>query len=226
LALAYNEEALALSQARRDPRNIARQLMHLGLAVGDLGEPALARQHFEASVTIARELEDWVLISLCLLNLGNLLLAQGDAAGARASLDEALTIYRAYHYWTGADATLATLGRALEQLGDLEGARARQVAALRLRVDGERRAVPISLTNLARLDYRENRPARAARLMGAAEAIREATGASISPSRRAEYERWVADVRAALGETALAEAWTAGRALSLEEAVALALASP
>jgi hypothetical protein len=39
----------------------------------------------------------------------------------------------------------------------------------------------------------------------------------------AEYERTVAEGRTALGEAAFAAAWTEGRAMSLEEAIACAL---
>jgi hypothetical protein len=63
---------------------------------------------------------------------------------------------------------------------------------------------------------------RAARLFGAAEALREALGAPLPPVERAHYDRSIATVRAALGEKAFAAAWTAGRAMPLEAAVARA----
>jgi hypothetical protein len=61
---------------------------------------------------------------------------------------------------------------------------------------------------------------RAARLFGAAEALREALGAPLPPVERAHYDRSVAATRAALGEEAFAAAWAEGRALSLEQAIA------
>jgi hypothetical protein len=65
---------------------------------------------------------------------------------------------------------------------------------------------------------------RAARLLGAAEALHEAIGLPQSPDWYAEVERPVAAARAALGEEAFAAAWTAGRALTMEQAVAEAMA--
>jgi hypothetical protein len=65
---------------------------------------------------------------------------------------------------------------------------------------------------------------RAARLFGAAEALREAIGTPLPPADRAEHDRSVAAVRTALGEEAFAAAWAEGRALTLEHAVAFALA--
>jgi len=67
---------------------------------------------------------------------------------------------------------------------------------------------------------------RAARLFGAAQALREAMGASLSPSEHTDDERHTAATRAALGEEAFAAAWNEGRSLSLEQAIALALQEP
>ncbi len=64
---------------------------------------------------------------------------------------------------------------------------------------------------------------RAARLFGAAEAPREAAGASVLPFYRADYERGVAAARAGLGEQSFAAAWERGRSMTLEEAVGYAL---
>ena len=66
---------------------------------------------------------------------------------------------------------------------------------------------------------------RAARLAGAAEALREASGYELEPADRAFRERYSAEVRAALGEAALEGAMAEGRALTLEQAMAEALES-
>jgi hypothetical protein len=65
---------------------------------------------------------------------------------------------------------------------------------------------------------------RAARLWGAAESLREAIGALLPPSERPEYDRSVAAVCSALSEEAFATAWAEGSGMSLERAVAYALA--
>jgi len=64
----------------------------------------------------------------------------------------------------------------------------------------------------------------AARLLGAAEALRETLGRSMSTGER-EINALIAHaIQAAHGENASAEAWAEGRRLSLEQAVATALA--
>jgi hypothetical protein len=65
---------------------------------------------------------------------------------------------------------------------------------------------------------------RAARLLGAAAAAREATGALLPPVEQPDHDATVQAARVALGEAAFATAWAAGQALTLDEAVAEALA--
>ena len=66
---------------------------------------------------------------------------------------------------------------------------------------------------------------RAARLFGAAEALRERTGstATVTPWREL-YERHLAALRAQLDARELAARWTEGRALTPDEPVAEAVA--
>jgi hypothetical protein len=66
-------------------------------------------------------------------------------------------------------------------------------------------------------------PVHAARLFGAAEALREEIGAAIWPSRRPLYEQALGTVRDALGTGAFAAAWGEGLAMTLERAVEYAL---
>jgi non-specific serine/threonine protein kinase len=63
-------------------------------------------------------------------------------------------------------------------------------------------------------------PARAARLFGAAEALRERTGAAPHVPWRQEHERRVTAAWAALDETAFSAAWAEGRALPLDRVIA------
>ena len=66
-------------------------------------------------------------------------------------------------------------------------------------------------------------PERAARLFGAAVALRETVGAPLAANERADQERYVALVRVALGDEAFTTAWEAGRGLSLDGAIVEAL---
>lgn len=72
---------------------------------------------------------------------------------------------------------------------------------------------------LASLAGSEGQPIRAARLWGAAEALREAIGAHLSLAEQSFFARHVAAARDRLEEEAWEAAWAEGRAMTPEEAV-------
>lgn len=63
----------------------------------------------------------------------------------------------------------------------------------------------------------------AARLLGAAEALREVAGTGMLAIERAEYQGEVSHLRGILDPAAFAQAWADGRSLSIDAAIALAL---
>jgi len=67
---------------------------------------------------------------------------------------------------------------------------------------------------------------RAARLFGAAEALRETRGEQFSPAERSVRQRHVTIGHAPMDEAAWQAAWAEGRTMLLEQAVAYALEDP
>jgi non-specific serine/threonine protein kinase len=85
---------------------------------------------------------------------------------------------------------------------------------------GDRRAIAWCLGILAGADAAEGRPLRAARLRGAMEGLLDSVGSSVQPT----YNIWIGDrlfgaVQQELGTDAYQQALTAGRALSLSQAI-------
>jgi predicted ATPase/two-component SAPR family response regulator len=78
---------------------------------------------------------------------------------------------------------------------------------------------------LGRVAVLRKNPARAARLWGAAESLRERMGMTLSPFdvTQSGYERDLASVRSSLGAAPFAAAWAEGRAMSPEQATEYAL---
>ena len=89
---------------------------------------------------------------------------------------------------------------------------------------GHKGAVANQLENIAYVAVEHGEPDRAARLLGAADAIREASGAQMAFDEEPEHAAYLERLRTAMAPVAFEAAWTAGRALSQSEAVALALA--
>jgi hypothetical protein len=69
------------------------------------------------------------------------------------------------------------------------------------------------------------RPARAAQLWGAAEALRQVFGARPAPAARATYERALAIAHAQLDDATFAAAWDEGQAMPLAQAIVAALSA-
>jgi hypothetical protein len=80
------------------------------------------------------------------------------------------------------------------------------------------------LENLAYAHAESGDTDRAIRLLGAADAIREASGQSRAFTEEPEQTEYVERLRTALGAPAFEAAWAAGRALSQADAVTLAIA--
>jgi hypothetical protein len=151
---------------------------------------------------------------------------QGDWDVARSLCEQGLQLYREYGGdKSGTARALSTLGRVAHAQGDEASARTCHEESLALwRELGEHRYVAGCLEAFAGVAGAEGCAERAARLFGAAERLREVTGAPLLPADRAERERSVAAVRTALGQEAFAAAWAEGRAMALERAIAYALA--
>ena len=65
---------------------------------------------------------------------------------------------------------------------------------------------------------------RAAQVTGAADGLRDSIAGRVSPLTRPDYDRLLTCLTANLDETTLAAAWAEGRVMTLDEAVAYALA--
>jgi hypothetical protein len=151
-------------------------------------------------------------------------LHQGRVVAARPLLEESLALARQLGPVFVA-AVLRHLGDTLLAQGAHARAQALQAESLVLaRRLGLRVEIAGALEGLARLagarDADAPGAARAARLGGAAAALREAAGAPLSPVERGWCEHQLAAARARLGAAAWAAAWATGRALPLDDALA------
>jgi predicted ATPase/DNA-binding SARP family transcriptional activator len=217
------EQLVDTNRRMGSQRGLAGALINLSLVADEMGDNALAQQKAEESLVLFRELNDRYGVSVVLNTLGLIFLKQDDLAQAERCFEEALAIRRADGYEELAN-PMTGLGRVQTKLGHPMAARAHHASALQLHAAaGDRRGVAVALRDLAQTDYDQGRPERAAQLLGAAEAIRESLGAPIPLALRADYNALVSVIQANLGESVFTRAWAAGRALTPEQAVALAL---
>ncbi|MGA4844409.1 ATP-binding protein [Streptomyces sp. G45] len=116
---------------------------------------------------------------------------------------------------------LPELGFVAEQRGDTGAALALHLEGLAVarQLAGDPRGVVIALEGLAGAHAQLGRPRCAARLLGAADGVRESARAPLAPAERGDVERVTARVRAAIGEEAYTEACAEGRRADLDELV-------
>jgi tetratricopeptide (TPR) repeat protein len=88
---------------------------------------------------------------------------------------------------------------------------------------GEKRRAAFCLEGFAAVTHRAGKPARAAMLLGTAEALRQEIGAPLYDAERAAYDALVAQVRANLGAAAFDESFRVGQTLRMEEGITAAL---
>jgi hypothetical protein len=80
-----------------------------------------------------------------------------------------------------------------------------------------------SVEYLAYLALEEGCPSRAARLLGAAERLREESHTRIAPVDRPEYDQYYARIFAIIGGEVLRTVWVEGRSWTADKAITYAL---
>jgi predicted ATPase/DNA-binding CsgD family transcriptional regulator len=228
-ATLLDEEGLARARALGSLRAVVAALYMLGrvaLAQGDLAQATALLEEALASGKEGGEQRD---VGLVLHDLARCAAFQGDMDRAVKLCGEGVALLREVGNKRELAESLTTQARITAAQGDTAQAAALLRASLLLgRELANEHTIALCLEGAAELVMAQGRPARTARLIGAAEALREAAGAPLPPVERAAYERQVAAARAELGNTTFAREWSAGRALSPEQALdgALAEAAP
>jgi len=221
-ARALFAEGAALWRELGDKWGLATALRGLGAAVRR-DDPAAARPIVEESVALFREVGDRAGLADALWNLGNMARQEGDHTQAAALLEESLALARQ------ADAkgiilqVLQPLGDVAQDQGDHERALALYQESLVLARQFEHKeSIARCLVEVGGVASAFRQAERAARLLSAAETMLDSIGLSVAvwPDLRADYERYMAAVRAQLDEATFTAAWAAGRALSLDQIVA------
>ncbi len=213
-------EGVRLFQEVEEAWGTALALHHLGKATSELGDLVAARALLEESSALFHIIGDKVLLGLPIDALGLVALRQGDFAGARAHFEEALSFAREMGDEKFIADALAHLGTVALRVGDYQQAAALYGQSLVLFwIRGYRENIDEGLAGLAAVASLLGQPERAACLFGAVEALREGSGISLPPLRRAEYDRTVEVIRAHLDEATFAQAWAQGRAMPPEQVI-------
>jgi len=228
------EEWLATARHLGDKQRIAEALKWLGnVCTGAQDEEAVAL--YEESLALFRELGDKEGIGSILNNLGEIARQEGKYDEAIALYEESLRLVREVGSEVrevgGHAVTIAigsnNLGFALYNRGDYARARTLLTEALVLwRELDYYHGSAESLVGLAGVAQAHGEPARAARLLAAAQVMLETTGGVLSSADQVDYQHILEAARAQLDEQAWQQAWAEGRQMSMEEAITYAQSVP
>jgi tetratricopeptide (TPR) repeat protein len=222
-ARTYFQESLHVMRECGNTHGSAYPLNDLGALARDEGDLIAARKWLAESLVIRRDIGEKRALAQSLNNLGIVERDGGNYAAARALHEESLTLLRALGDRQGiayALVSLAVLEHRTENDATAQGLCQESLhMAYHL---GDRHGIAACLNLLAEIASAQEM-LHAARLWGAANALRASIEMRLPPVDQAYYERVLASARALCTESAWAAAWEEGQHMGLEQAIRIAL---
>jgi len=224
-AARLHEESLTLRRELGDRQGIAISLNSLANVAVEREDHETARALYEQSLALRRDVGDERGIAVTLNNLSVVARDERDWQRAAALSMESSALFRDLGDKQGVALSLVTLGVARYHLGFRTEAMQLHRESIALFSELEnKREIAEWLQVLALIACTHRQPTEAAQLFGAADSAFEELGSTMRPGTNPRYRRHVAEVRETLGEAAFASAWAEGFAMTLEDAMAEALA--
>jgi non-specific serine/threonine protein kinase len=218
-----NGEALDLYRRLGDPLGIARALAHLGTGASGLGLYEEARTALSEARDIFRSLGDGRRLGVTLNNLGVVARQQGDYGLALEAYEEALDLVRESGDQHGLCLTLVNLALVSIRMSRPDPARVWLAEALRLVHEmSAKRGATAALEVAAELIHHDGAVDDAARLIGAAEALRSSIGLPQEGWWRKTQVEFQARLGADLGAVHFERLRNEGRGWPFDTAVAFA----
>ena len=197
---------------------VADTLLSLGWIHTARGELETAAERIAAGHALINEIGDGRGLSYANHCQGQLLYYQGQFQAARGLLQESLAQARETGAWWLPPLSLSLLGWMAHRAGDSAAALAMLRESLVLLRERHRKTeYSLALERWAGASAGAGMCVRAATVLGAADALREAMRSPVAPVEQKDRERTLADVRDHLDPSDFARAWAEGRAMALED---------
>jgi predicted ATPase/class 3 adenylate cyclase/DNA-binding CsgD family transcriptional regulator len=216
-------EGLTCFRVTGDKRGTVYALLRLGrVYYFSQTEQASALTLVAEALTLSREIGYRWGVTSALGLLGQLELNQRDLRSARSHLEEALVLRRGIGDGWGIAWGLYSLFWVAFEEGDYAAAQALILESLAiLRQSDDKEFIASGVEALAGVVSVQGNPVWAARLWGAAEALRKAIRAPIPPVNHARYESLVAAARMHVHGDLFRAHWEVGRTMSLDQVLTL-----
>jgi len=224
-AVAFGREAVEAARASGDRVALGVALSGLAGALMAAGDLSATRGVFEEAAANARETGLRHSLSASLTGLGEVSRLMGDLRAARAFYEQAIEARGKHVRSVTNSIPLANLGGVSLEEGDYAAAAGYYRESLAITAELEdSSSTAIALDGLAAVALAAGEAEKAALLAGAAEALCEAAGDPLEAWEQSLRDRYVAKLRSALDPATLEREWARGRAMTLQEAAAAALA--
>lgn len=219
------EEARALFKHLGDKQLFAFSSNILADVVQDQGHGRQAKTLLEESVHTCREIGAKYSLAVGLRIFGSVTNQQGEHQRAAALVSESLNIFREIGDRYGAAFALCSLANITLDQGDNRSAESLLRESLILRNEiGDKHGIVECLTSLAGVAVAQAKMERASQIIGASDTLRASLEIKLSPAEQERYERNKELSRSGLSDQIVASAYKKGRAMTLQRAVAFALA--
>jgi len=213
-------EALEIARSLGNPYMTAMSLHDLANVVHEQGDYAAARQLADESISLLRGIGDMRSLGSALLTRAVIAQDEGDFTLAQRLEEDALHLYDDAGDARSVAMALANLGTLATARGDVRTARQKLRESVAIFRDlADTTSIASIIERFALLQATQENHLTAIRLAGAAAALRQSAGVSLSQTSRAKLDAGLAPSRRALGDLA-AEVWRDGEALSLADATA------
>lgn len=218
------DESVELLRAGHEHRGLAEALLVAGFAARVQEDYGAADARLHEALALARSTGHTFIEAASLHHLGmSAADSRTDYRNARRLLDQSLTLYRRLDLPRFVALVLLSLGDVARADGELADAHRLLRASIELlSQSGERLAIHGALDSVAHLRFSEGDLEGAIRLAAAGDRIRRMTGTHSWPVVERRRTEWLRLAEAALEPSVFRAAWSAGQAMTREQAVTLA----
>lgn len=224
------QQGLDIMRELKDEDGIASALRDLGGCALRAGDDARAQQYLEEALPILERSGGWRSRAVVLSGLAEIALRQANYDRASELEQQSLLLRREIGDKWGMAVSLGNLAWAFLKRGDTEQTVVLLQESVTLRREiGDPGGIAWCLEKLAQVALlraqsksgrrRLENFQRAARLLGAAAAMRAPSGSVVDLIDRAEYERQLSHLRDALDEATFAKMWAQGQEMTLGQAI-------
>lgn len=224
-AVSLAEEALTIWEKVGTQEQVAFGHYLLAIPTYMRNEIERAAAHYDVALAGYRSLENTQRIAEVLLGVANVASARGDLATAERCFDEIVSLAAGRGVSPSVVAmALAAHGFLVGCAGDIDRANRllRESLLLWHGIDDPTRTAEV-LESLGGIACGQGFPVRAARLLGAAESLRDRTGCPLPAGGRDWHRSVVESIQSVMTMAQFATAWVDGRSLPMDRAVGLAL---